>query len=490
MLKYQTFEKILIYLDEQFRSNKTTETNWNYFGLIFDEYFDNSVLSIDYLSVEDFLESNGDFSFNDESFLVEQYRDIPVDQYLLLIQDLLNIINHSQMNKERTSNIIIRVISVLRRENIKVITHDNGEIFLKLDDILDEGSYCVIIKQSNGSLKKELKSEYKKDKDMQKRMKYEFENMQKLSDCPQILKVYNFDFDKFSYLMEQADMNLYNYLTSEIELSLEKKLKIIMDILKGMNYAHENSIIHRDLHLGNILKIEKDFVICDFGLSKDISIERSLKTSCTEKNNHIFVDPLAINDFSKLDKKSDIYSIGKLIDYIFTYDGSNTNHFLKTIVERCIARDKKDRYESISEIISSVEITLKYQDDQNYQKEIIGQILNNQYNVVVHEYLMDLIQVNKLCSFIVSHQLNRFGELIMKFDSVHQFQLVQEIFSGFSESTGYGGWGNYDIFADIAFYLCLNLQAPDISKKALSILEECAGIRYYAEDLLSRLPDR
>lgn len=74
-----------------------------------------------------------------------------------------------------------------------------------------------------------------------------------------------------------------------------------------MKYAHEHNIIHRDLHLGNVLKVGDDFVLCDFGLSKDESIERSLKSTATVINNHLFIDPLAIGDFTKLDKKSDIY---------------------------------------------------------------------------------------------------------------------------------------------------------------------------------------
>ena len=114
-------------------------------------------------------------------------------------------------------------------------------------------------------------------------MKYEYENMQKLCGCPQVLNVYSFDPDNFSYLMERAEMNLFEYLSNEVDIPFDVKLKIIIDVLNGMKFAHEQSIIHRDLHLGNVLKIGNDFVISDFGLSKDESIERSLKSSATEK---------------------------------------------------------------------------------------------------------------------------------------------------------------------------------------------------------------
>ena len=57
-----------------------------------------------------------------------------------------------------------------------------------------------------------------------------------------------------------------------------------------------------------------------FGLSKDTMINHSLKSTSTPKNSHYFIDPIGLHDFTALDKLSDIYSIGKIIDYIT--DGS------------------------------------------------------------------------------------------------------------------------------------------------------------------------
>lgn len=489
MLTQQTFKKILNYLDQKYCENKTSETNWNYYGLIFDYHFENSILSIDYLDIYDYLEVNGDFSFIEDTSLAVQYSDISENRYLLLIQNLLNILYHSHLDKDQNINIIARITKVLNRENIKIIIPENGNVILKNDDILDNGSYCNIIKMPNGLLRKELKIEYRNDEKFQKRMNYEFENMKKLSKCPQILNVIDFDIESSSYTMEKADMNLLTFLSDEIELSFEEKIKIITDILKGMNYAHENSIIHRDLHLGNVLKIGNDFVICDFGLSKDISILKSLKTSYTEKNNHIFVDPLAINDFRLLDKQSDIYSIGKMIDYIFTYNATTTDHPLKTIVERCISREKVHRYDSIDKIMVDIDVILKYQSGQLDKAKITNQILNNQYESGVHKYILDLVSNNKLSDFIVKHKLNNFGKLIMQFESIYQIEILTSIESGYSEATGYGGWSNYDIFAEIAYYLCSNLKEMEARSLAYSILKDCASIRYFAKNLFEKLED-
>ncbi|MFC5404242.1 protein kinase domain-containing protein [Cohnella soli] len=318
MLSEQNYIKILNYFDKRLWEGKISETNWQYYGLVLDWYFDNSVLSAEYLNIEDFFDQNGGLSIVEDKHLIDQYSGLPNNKWLHVLQNIMNIFKYSSINKEQSNNVLELISKVLLRDNVKVRNPEIGDIILIPDDILDYGSYCNIVRVREGVLRKELKPQFQNDDKLQRRLRYEFENMQKLEACPQILNVYEYDPDNHSYLMEQGDINLYKYLEEEFDLSSEDKLKIVFDILNGMAFAHEQEIIHRDLHLGNILKIQNDFVICDFGLSKDLSIERSMKSSLTEKNNHLFVDPAAGTDFTKLDLKSDIYSIGKVIDFIFT----------------------------------------------------------------------------------------------------------------------------------------------------------------------------
>lgn len=489
MLSEQNYIKILNYFDRNLWDGKTTDTNWNYYGLILDWYFENSVLSVDYLDIVDFFDHNGGFGFVDDKYLSEQYGNLPIDKCLQVLENILNILKHSTMNREQSNHMIELITNVLKRDNVKVVNRDIGYLTVMEDDILDSGSYCNIIRVREGVLRKELISIYQSDNKLKKRMKYEFENMKKLQGCPTILNVFDFDPIKHSYLMEQCEKNLYRHLEDELDLSFEHRLKIIMDILTGMAFAHEKSIIHRDLHLGNILKIGNDFVIADFGLSKDLSIVRSMKSSVTEKNNHLFIDPLAMGDFTKLDQKSDIYSIGKIIDYVFTHNAADSNHIFKTVVERCISRNKDLRYDSAQLIIKEVESILRNQDQVESKQSAINKILNSYYDVHVHEYILDLVETDKISRFVVEHRLSSFWELVLRFESGYQAKILQSISYNYAEATGYGGWSNYDIFAQIAYNLCLNLEDLEVRKFARSMLEECAGIRYYAQNLLDKLPD-
>ncbi|KGX87092.1 serine/threonine protein kinase [Pontibacillus halophilus JSM 076056 = DSM 19796] len=488
MLSEQSYKKILNYFDKHLWDGKTTDTNWNYYGLILDWYFDNSVLCIDYLDIVDFFDYNGGFGFEDDQYLSEQYGNIPSGKHLQVLENILNILKHSTVNKEQSNHMIEMVTKVLKREYVKINNPDTGYLTIKPDDILDSGSYCNIVRVREGVLRKELISIFQNDEKLKKRMRYEFENMQKLQGCPAILNVYDFDLETHSYLMEQCEKNLYKYLEDEMELSFEEKIKIIIDILTGMAFAHKNSIIHRDLHLGNILKIGNDFVIADFGLSKDLSIERSMKSSYTEKNNHLFVDPLAMSDFTKLDQKSDVYSVGKIIDYVFTHNTSDPNHIFKTIVERCISRNRDLRYETAHHVLNEVESILKNQDQVENIQNTINKILNNHYDAQVHDFIIDLTETDRISKFIVEHRLSTFWRLVLRFESGYQAKILQSISYNYSEATGYGGWPNYDIFAQISYNLCLNSGDLDVRKIARRILEGCAGIRYSAQNLLEQLP--
>ena len=453
-----------------------------------DWYFENSVFCIDYLDVADYFDNNGGFAFSDTEPFSQQYATIERLKRLELIQAVLNLIHASTVNTEQSKHIITVITNVLARDTVKVIVPDSGPISIRPDDILDSGSYCDVVRVKDGILRKELQTAYKDDPKLQKRMRYEFENMTKLSGCPQILNVFDYDEVTHSYLMEQAEMNLAAYLQGEIDPPFEERLKIVMDILRGMSYAHSHSIIHRDLHLGNVLKIGNDYVICDFGLSKDLSIVRSMKSSYTQKNNHLFVDPLALTDFTLLDQKSDIYSIGKMMDYIFTYNAPTANHIFKTIVERCICRDKAFRYDSVEQIIADIETTLKSQSEEDRKKGLVAKVLNSQYDAQVQEYVMGLVASDRLSKFIAANKLSSFWRLILRFEPVYQVQILRSIEDGYSDATGYGGWANYDIFATIVYNLCLHLQDIEPKLIARRILEGCADIRYHAKDLLDSLP--
>ena len=175
------------------------------------------------------------------------------------------------------------------------------------------------------------------------------------------------------------------------------------------------------------------------------------------------------------------------MDYIFTYNAPATNHIFKTIVERCICRDKALRYNSVAEIIEDIQGVLKAQEVEDEHELLLRKIRSNQYDALVHEYTMKLVASDQLSKFIVANQLSSFWILLLKFEAVYQRQILQSIDRSYVDATGYGGWRNYDIFASISYNAYLKLDSHELKTLAKSILEGCAGIRYGAKELLDSL---
>ncbi|POG82968.1 kinase-like domain-containing protein, partial [Rhizophagus irregularis DAOM 181602=DAOM 197198] len=59
----------------------------------------------------------------------------------------------------------------------------------------------------------------------------------------------------------------------------DEKLNILKYISENLNYIHENGLIHRDFHCGNILKEEKYILITDLGLCRPVNVKPSQNES-------------------------------------------------------------------------------------------------------------------------------------------------------------------------------------------------------------------
>ncbi|PKY25426.1 HCP-like protein [Rhizophagus irregularis] len=122
--------------------------------------------------------------------------------------------------------------------------------------------------------------------------------------------------NNYSLVLEYADNGtLKTYLDEHFnELEWNNKFDFALQLANAVLCLHECDIIHRDLHASNILVHQKRIKLADFGLSKKID-EASNNT--VEIFGVIpYVDPRSFNNQNnqsqhyKLNKKSDIYSIG------------------------------------------------------------------------------------------------------------------------------------------------------------------------------------
>ncbi|VVB04668.1 unnamed protein product [Arabis nemorensis] len=64
--------------------------------------------------------------------------------------------------------------------------------------------------------------------------------------------------------------SIYDFLHKQKGVfKLQSLLKVALDVSKGMNYLHQNNIIHRDLKTANLLMDEHEVVkVADFGVAR------------------------------------------------------------------------------------------------------------------------------------------------------------------------------------------------------------------------------
>ncbi|WFN35692.1 serine/threonine protein kinase [Methanogenium sp. S4BF] len=220
------------------------------------------------------------------------------------------------------------------------------------------------------------------------------------------------DNDPFQFVMPLAECNLKAFL--ERYGSSESNIWIFFQIAEGLKYAHNMGIIHRDLKPENILYIydhlrdKYQFAICDFGLGRNITTESQ---NITVKGDLIgtyeYMSPEQYQNPQSVNHLSDIYSLGKLLYEILTgeipYPDINYDKIppkFRYIIQKACNSNPKDRYQSVEEIISDVELVTS--NTKEFQKvellaieDIEDLIANNDNSRENIERLITLITENQ-----------------------------------------------------------------------------------------------
>lgn len=154
-----------------------------------------------------------------------------------------------------------------------------------------------------------LKNEYSEDTKFISKFRQEAQAVACLSH-PNVVGVYDVgEEDGMHYIvMEFVDgITLKKYIEKKEKLSVREAVGIGLQIANGLEAAHSNNIIHRDIKPQNIL-ISKDGTakVTDFGIAKAAS--SNTITASAMGSVHYISPEQARGGFS--DEKSDIYSLG------------------------------------------------------------------------------------------------------------------------------------------------------------------------------------
>ena len=229
---------------------------------------------------------------------------------------------------------------------------------------------------------KVLRQELMHDPDLVRRFKNESKAISLLNH-PNIVKVYDVSVsENLQYIvMEYVDgMTLREYLNERGgKLTSRETVHFISQILKALDHAHRNGVVHRDIKPQNIMLLDNGQLrMMDFGIARISRAENQLTGGKAMGSVHYISPEQAKGD--ETDFTSDIYSVGVMIYEMLSghlpFDADdvvevaikqisdkpqslqelapNVPHGLVEITERAMAKRPDNRYASAAEMLSAL----------------------------------------------------------------------------------------------------------------------------------------
>ena len=238
---------------------------------------------------------------------------------------------------------------------------------------------------------KVLKSEFTSDVTFVSKFKMEAQAAAGLSH-PNIVNIYDVvdEGDIHFIVMELVEgITLKSYITKKGHLEVKEAIGIAIQVASGIEAAHEQHIIHRDIKPQNMLiSMDGKVKVADFGIARAVS-SQTMNAATVVGSVHYISPEQARGGYS--DERSDLYSLGITMFEMVTghvpFEGDNTvtvalahledpmpdprtlnpevSPSLARIILKCTEKRPERRYPSAAAVISDLRRALLNDDDPN-----------------------------------------------------------------------------------------------------------------------------
>jgi serine/threonine protein kinase len=197
---------------------------------------------------------------------------------------------------------------------------------------------------------------------LQKKLKFIFD-FQKKTKCDGLIKIYG-----YSYLKKKKDYYFYEIMELaqwdwEQEINIRKKLKkyytekellsITKQLIKTLSLLQKNHITHRDIKHQNILIVNGNYKLCDFGEIR--AMKGSGVVVQRIRGSELFMSPILfyglranLIQVKHNTYKSDVFSLGMCLLYAATMHFDGTDEIRELIdmkkIRRTLEKYLKERY--------------------------------------------------------------------------------------------------------------------------------------------------
>lgn len=206
-------------------------------------------------------------------------------------------------------------------------------------------------------LRKSLKPEYLADEHLRETLKKEYAIGSILGmETEYVVSYYQLvdTFDECYLTMDFVD----GYTLAELVMNDPEFLcrrhnfeYTFLQFLEALRTFHHNQVVHLDLKPSNIMltRVNHDVRIIDLGFCYSDAFPDSMGMT------NAFAAPEQLDSPSDVDARTDIYAVGKLLQWIIAQLGdrcqSKYDFYINKIIARCLAPQKKDRWQNVDEII-------------------------------------------------------------------------------------------------------------------------------------------
>lgn len=235
---------------------------------------------------------------------------------------------------------------------------------------------------------KVLKSEFSEDKNFVSKFKIEAQSAAGLSH-PNIVNVYDVGEDENLHyiVMELIEgITLKKYIEKKGKLAVREAVSIAIQVAQGIEAAHNNHIIHRDIKPQNIIISREGKVkVTDFGIARAASANTINSNAMGSVH---YISPEQARG-GYIDEKSDIYSLGISLFEMLTgkvpFEGDSTVQIalahiqekmpdprtyvedlpisVVRIIEKCTQKKADRRYLKVSSLIADLKQSLITPDE-------------------------------------------------------------------------------------------------------------------------------
>lgn len=155
-------------------------------------------------------------------------------------------------------------------------------------------------------------------------------------------------------LEEFVQGDTLHFLLMEQRMSGREAKKILRQLCSALHVLHANGVVHRDIKPKNVILRGDEAVLIDFDASRIFKEEQSDDTEILGTVGYAAPEQYGI---SQSDKRSDIYSLGVLLNIMLTGKHPSVELArgrLGQIVKRCTMINPQMRYKSVLDLLETL----------------------------------------------------------------------------------------------------------------------------------------